>query len=75
VSVLDASAREIGAVVLVLAGIVLLLFTTSLGAVGLGLLLVVLLLLVAWAVIGRLKDWLRDGKPLVRGDWRGEGGE
>lgn len=44
----------------------------AMGVVAVGLVVVGILL---WGVGGRLWDWFRHGKPLVRGDWSGMDGD
>lgn len=41
-------------------------------AMGVTLLVIAVVAAVAWVVLGRLSDWLRHGKPLLR---RGGGGD
>jgi hypothetical protein len=61
-------------VALALLAIVAVYAVNALLSVGVFLVLLVVTGLLLWVVFGRLWDWARHGKPLLRGGWR-SGGE
>lgn len=74
------SAGEAARWLLIIAAIVLLVIiavyaVNALLAVGVALVILVAGGILAWIILGRLWDWGRHGKPLIRGDWGDGGGE